>query len=252
MLLQVIGDEGLAVPFRLAARFDVARPRARDLRDRGSDPSSMAMESMLPDPCAQPSSRTSMPLCFEYALVASCGLSSMPFPMAVCGNVAMGFAARCCVPGRYWAVWRRSCALAGCCRPRCATGCLSGLRATCGGHAHGVPGRPVPSRSARWLRGGLGVRHGIVPGGGLRRSLCPHVDCLDGRFAYAAVLAFGLGAGCRRKGKVTGTSCTRYPPGCTTKRWMLCLLGACSHPAEAIYLTYQLCHSAGLHRFAVP
>lgn len=25
-----------------------------------------------------------MPLCFEYALIASCDLSSMPFPMAVC------------------------------------------------------------------------------------------------------------------------------------------------------------------------
>lgn len=135
-----------------------------------------------------------------------------------CGNAAMRFAARCCVPGRYWAVWRRSCVLAGCCRPRCAMGCLSGLRATYGGHAHGVLGRLVPSRSACWLHGGLGVRYGIVPGGGLRRSLRHHVDRLDGRFAYAAVLAFGLGAGCRRKGMVTGTSCTRYPPSCTTKR----------------------------------
>lgn len=49
-----------------------------------SSPSSMAMKSMLPEPCAQPSFRTSMPLCFEYALIASCDLSSMPFPMAVC------------------------------------------------------------------------------------------------------------------------------------------------------------------------
>ena len=44
----------------------------------------MAMKSMLPEPCAQPSFRTSMPLCFEYALIASCDLSSMPFPMVVC------------------------------------------------------------------------------------------------------------------------------------------------------------------------
>lgn len=216
------------------------------------------------------SSRTSMSLCFKYTLIASCGLSSMFFPMTVClsragarpltrlvvrmtsagkrqrkggsethmcpsfprgalcpsekvsrplrwsdrGRViapkarrvgrALGgclrdfskeIAMRCCVPGRYWAVWRRSCALAGCCRPRCATGCLSGLRATCGGHAHGAPGCLVPSRSARWLGGGLGIRHGIVPGGGLRRSFRHHVDRLDGRFAYAAVLAFGLGVG---------------------------------------------------------
>lgn len=41
----------------------------------------------------------------------------------------------------------------------------------------------------------LGVRHGIVSGDGLGRSLRHHADRLDGRSAHAAVLAFGLGAG---------------------------------------------------------
>lgn len=40
----------------------------------------MAMKSMLSDPCAQPSFRTSMPLCFKYERIASCDLSSMLFP----------------------------------------------------------------------------------------------------------------------------------------------------------------------------
>lgn len=33
------------------------------------------------------------------------------------------------------------------------------------------------------MRGGLSVRYGIVPGDGLRRLLCHHVDCSDGRLA---------------------------------------------------------------------
>ena len=42
------------------------------------------MKSMLSEPCAQPSSRTSMSLCLRYAQIASCDLLSMLFPIAVC------------------------------------------------------------------------------------------------------------------------------------------------------------------------
>lgn len=49
-----------------------------------SSSSSMAMKPMPSEPWAQPSSRTSMPLCSRYARIASCDLSSMLFPMAVC------------------------------------------------------------------------------------------------------------------------------------------------------------------------
>lgn len=64
----------------------VVAPRARlvAVSTKTSSSSSMAMKSMLSGPCAQPSSRTSMPLCLRYARIASCDLSSMLFPMAVC------------------------------------------------------------------------------------------------------------------------------------------------------------------------
>ena len=38
------------------------------------------IKSMLSEPCAQPSSRTSMPLCFRYVRITSCDLSLMFFP----------------------------------------------------------------------------------------------------------------------------------------------------------------------------
>lgn len=44
----------------------------------------MTMKSMPSEPCAQFSSRTSMPLCFRRAPMASYDFSSMLFPMAVC------------------------------------------------------------------------------------------------------------------------------------------------------------------------
>ena len=49
-----------------------------------SSSSSMTMKSMPFEPCAQFSSRTSMSLCFRFALITSCDLSSMLFLMAVC------------------------------------------------------------------------------------------------------------------------------------------------------------------------
>lgn len=64
-----------------------------------------------------------------------------------------------------------------------------------GGHAHEVSGALRASWRVRWLRGGLGVRHDVVSGGGLGRMLRQHADRLDGRSVHAAVLAFGLGAG---------------------------------------------------------
>lgn len=172
----------------------------------------MAMKSMLSEPCAQSSSRTSMPLCLRYARIASCDLSSMLFPMAVCLLVS-GPAPLACLAGRMapageaaaqgrkrnadapefsegrpvpigkafaalargrpraslrsqggtgWGVrggcpwecgdgvasrrcmpvcrgvWRRRCALAGCCQFRWATGCLRGCSVMRGGHAHEV------------------------------------------------------------------------------------------------------------------
>lgn len=53
----------------------------------------------------------------------------------------------------------------------------------------------VPSWRVSWSCGGPSVRHVIVSGGGLRRSPRHCFDCLDGRLAYVAGLAFGHGAG---------------------------------------------------------
>ncbi len=45
------------------------------------------------------------------------------------------------------------------------------------------PGCFVPSWRARWGVWGLGVRYGVVSGGGARRPLCHYSDRLDGRLA---------------------------------------------------------------------
>lgn len=63
------------------ARTDGAHSRAPT---NCGTPHRKICNTQLSEPCAQPSSRTSMPLCFRYARIASCDLSSMLFPMAIC------------------------------------------------------------------------------------------------------------------------------------------------------------------------
>ena len=92
-------------------------------------------------------------------------------------------AAKRCISGYDWGVWRGSGVLAGYLSASLVTGCSSGCRATCGGHAHEVCGvlrAVVACPLGVW---GLGVRHGVVSGGGARRPLCHYSDCLDGRLA---------------------------------------------------------------------
>ena len=211
-----------------------------------SSSSSMAMKSMLSEPCAQPSSRASMPLCFRYARIASCDLSSMLFPMAVCLLVlapaplcapcgadgscgkaavqgkkrnadALEFSEGCplCLSEKFSRPLRasdRGRAFA----PKARRGgvCREALRARALGRVVEVrsrwpaaggfagrrsarlgavqcatampmrcPGCFVPSWRARWGVWGLGVRHGVVSGGGARRPLCHYSDRLDGRLA---------------------------------------------------------------------
>ena len=58
----------------------IVAPHLVVVSTKTSSSPSMAMKSMLSDPYAQPSFRTSMPLCFKYERIASCDLSSMLFP----------------------------------------------------------------------------------------------------------------------------------------------------------------------------
>ena len=100
------------------------------------------------------------------------------------GNAAMEFAVRCCASVR----WGHALVEA-----RCAGWLLVGLAGRRGARLDAVRcamAMPVkrPGASCRrgvpvGMRGGLSVRYGIVPGDGLRRLLCYHVDCSDGRLA---------------------------------------------------------------------
>lgn len=201
-----------------------------------------------------------MPLCSRYVRIASCDLSSMLFPMAVCllvsgpaplarlvvrmapageaaaqgrkrnadapefsegcfvplgkafaalargrpraslrsqGGTGWGVrggcpwecgdevAAKRCISGYDWGVWRGSGVLAGCWRLRWTAGRFRGCWSMCGGHAYEVCGvlrAIVACRcGAWWVQRSL--LHREPPGGGLRRLLRHHVDCLDGRLA---------------------------------------------------------------------
>lgn len=117
----------------------------------------MAMRSMPSDPCAQLSSRTSMPLCSRYVRIASCDLSSMLFPMAVCLLVSgpaplAGLVVRMAPAGEAAAQGRKRNADA----PEFSEGCLVPL-----GKAFAALARGRPRASLRSQGGtGWGVRGG--------------------------------------------------------------------------------------------
>ena len=89
-------------------------------------------------------------------------------------------ATRRCVPGalgRLVEVWYASWLLVA----SLGDGVLTWM--PCGSHNREVSGALRAVMVPVVACGGLSVRYGIVPGDGLRRLLCYHVDCSDGRLA---------------------------------------------------------------------